>query len=89
MQVSAASFLPTLHPTVDSPLADYRRKAQLEQAVIDFDLADTILRPTLLFKQLAILTDVAWYAVRSRFNGGMAKPLAGRGPDGGLKARYR
>jgi uncharacterized protein YbjT (DUF2867 family) len=50
------------NPSLDSPLAYYRGKAQLEQEVMDSGLAYTILRPTLIFEQEDILlNNIAWF----------------------------
>ncbi|MGB2634234.1 MAG: NAD(P)H-binding protein [Candidatus Acidiferrum sp.] len=51
------------NPSIESPLAYYRGKAQLEQAVINSGLAYTILRPTVIFGPEDILiNNIAWFA---------------------------
>lgn len=50
------------NPSIDSSLAYYRGKAQLEQAVINSGLAYTILRPTVIFGPEDILiNNIAWF----------------------------
>jgi len=53
------------NPSVQSPLVYYRRKAQLERAVAESDLAYTILRPTVIFGLEDILiNNIAWFVRR-------------------------
>lgn len=53
------------NPSLDSPLAYYRGKAQLEQAVTNSGLGYTILRPTVIFGQEDILiNNIAWFVRR-------------------------
>jgi uncharacterized protein YbjT (DUF2867 family) len=77
------------NPSLNSPLAYYRGKAQLEDAVINSGLSYAILRPTVIFGQEDILiNNIAWflrhvpvfgipgegrYGVRPIFVGDMAK----------------
>jgi uncharacterized protein YbjT (DUF2867 family) len=50
------------NPSIDSPLAYYRGKAHVEQAVIDSGLAYTILRPAVIFGPEDILiNNIAWF----------------------------
>ena len=50
------------NPSLDSPLGYYKRKAQLEKAVMDSGLAYTILRPTVIFGLEDILiNNIAWF----------------------------
>jgi NADH dehydrogenase len=50
------------NPSLGSPLAYYRGKAQLEQAVINSGLSYSILRPTVIFGQEDILiNNIAWF----------------------------
>jgi uncharacterized protein YbjT (DUF2867 family) len=50
------------NPSIDSPLAYYRGKAQVEQAVLDSGLAYTILRPAVIFGLEDILiNNIAWF----------------------------
>lgn len=80
------------NPSLDSPLAYYRGKALLEQAVIDSGLEYTILRPTVIFGLEDILiNNIAWfvrhfpvfgipgdgrYRIRPIFVGDMARLIA-------------
>ena len=53
------------NPSLGSPLAYYRGKAQLEQAVINSGLSYSILRPTVIFGQEDILiNNIAWFVRR-------------------------
>jgi uncharacterized protein YbjT (DUF2867 family) len=77
------------NPSLNSPLAYYRGKALVEQAVIDSGLSSMILRPTVIFGREDILVNnIAWfvrhfpvfgipsdgcYGVRPIFVGDMAK----------------
>lgn len=66
------------NPSLQSPLGYYKRKAQLEQAVIDSGLSYAILRPTVIFGLEDILiNNIAWFVRRF--------PLFGIPGDG----RYR
>jgi uncharacterized protein YbjT (DUF2867 family) len=50
------------NPSLDSPLAYYRGKAQLEEAVANSGLSYAILRPTVIFGQEGILiNNIAWF----------------------------
>lgn len=50
------------NPSLDSPLAYYRGKAQLEQAIVRSGLAYSILRPTVIFGPEDILiNNIAWF----------------------------
>ena len=50
------------NPSLESPLAYYKGKAQLEQAVAESGLAFTILRPTVIFGLEDILiNNIAWF----------------------------
>lgn len=50
------------NPSLESPLAYYKGKAQLEQAVIESGLTYTILRPTVIFGSEDILiNNIAWF----------------------------
>ena len=50
------------NPSLESPLGYYRRKAQLEQAVIESGLSYAILRPTVIFGLEDILiNNIAWF----------------------------
>jgi uncharacterized protein YbjT (DUF2867 family) len=52
-------------PSLDSPLAYYQGKAQLEQAVMDSGLSYTIVRPTVIFGLEDILiNNIAWFVRR-------------------------
>jgi len=53
------------NPSLDSPLAYYKGKAEVEQAVIASGLAYTILRPTVIFGTEDILiNNIAWFVRR-------------------------
>jgi NADH dehydrogenase len=53
------------NPSLQSPLAYYKGKAQLEQAVIDSGLAYAIIRPTVIFGVEDILiNNIAWFVRR-------------------------
>ncbi len=53
------------NPSLQSPLGYYKRKAQLEQAVIDSGLSYAILRPTVIFGLGDILiNNIAWFVRR-------------------------
>ncbi|MBZ5684770.1 MAG: NAD(P)H-binding protein [Acidobacteriia bacterium] len=53
------------NPSAESPLAYYRGKAELEQAVIDSGLSYTIVRPTVIFGEEDILiNNIAWFVRR-------------------------
>jgi uncharacterized protein YbjT (DUF2867 family) len=53
------------NPSLDSPLAYYKGKAEVEQAVIASGLAYTILRPTVIFGAEDILiNNIAWFVRR-------------------------
>ena len=53
------------NPSLQSPLAYYKGKAQLEQAVIDSGLSYAILRPTVIFGVEDILiNNIAWFVRR-------------------------
>jgi uncharacterized protein YbjT (DUF2867 family) len=59
VQVSIAN------PSLDSPLAYYRGKAQVEQAVMESGLSYAILRPTVIFGAEDILiNNIAWFVRR-------------------------
>jgi uncharacterized protein YbjT (DUF2867 family) len=50
------------NPSLDSPLAYYRGKAQLDQAIANSGLAYSILRPTVIFGPEDILiNNIAWF----------------------------
>jgi uncharacterized protein YbjT (DUF2867 family) len=50
------------HPAADSPLAYYRGKAAVEQAVCDSGLSYALLRPTVIFGGADILiNNIAWF----------------------------
>jgi uncharacterized protein YbjT (DUF2867 family) len=50
------------NPSLDSPLAYYRGKAQLEEAVANSGLSYALLRPTVIFGQEDILiNNIAWF----------------------------
>jgi NADH dehydrogenase len=53
------------NPSLESPLAYYRGKARLEQAVVESGLSYTILRPTVIFGLEDILiNNIAWFVRR-------------------------
>ncbi|HXX16285.1 MAG TPA: NAD(P)H-binding protein [Candidatus Eremiobacteraceae bacterium] len=53
------------NPSVDSPLAYYRGKAELERAVVGSGLAYTILRPTVIFGlEDVLINNIAWFVRR-------------------------
>jgi NADH dehydrogenase len=53
------------NPSAESPLAYYRGKAELEQAVIDSGLSCTILRPTVIFGiEDILINNIAWFVRR-------------------------
>ncbi len=53
------------NPSSASPLAYYRGKAQLEQAVIDSGLSYAILRPTVIFgREDILINNIAWFVRR-------------------------
>jgi uncharacterized protein YbjT (DUF2867 family) len=53
------------NPSLDSPLAYYKGKAQLEQAVIESGLSYAIVRPTVIFGTGDILiNNISWYVRR-------------------------
>jgi uncharacterized protein YbjT (DUF2867 family) len=50
------------NPSLNSPLAYYRGKAQLEQVVMGSGLSYTILRPTVIFgKEDILINNIAWF----------------------------
>jgi uncharacterized protein YbjT (DUF2867 family) len=50
------------NPSLNSPLAYYRGKALVEQAVVDSGLSSMILRPTVIFGREDILVNnIAWF----------------------------
>lgn len=50
------------NPSLHSPLAYYRGKAQLEQVVMGSGLSYTILRPTVIFgKEDILINNIAWF----------------------------
>jgi uncharacterized protein YbjT (DUF2867 family) len=50
------------NPSLQSPLAYYKGKAQLEQAVLDSGLSYTILRPTVIFgREDILINNIAWF----------------------------
>lgn len=50
------------NPSKESPLAYYRGKAELEQAVIESGLSYTILRPTVIFgMEDVLINNIAWF----------------------------
>lgn len=50
------------NPSLDSPLAYYRGKAQLEQAVIHSGLSYSIVRPTVIFgREDILINNIAWF----------------------------
>jgi uncharacterized protein YbjT (DUF2867 family) len=60
--VSRIVHVSIANPSIESPLAYYKGKAQLEQAVIDSGLSYTILRPTVIFGLEDILiNNIAWF----------------------------
>jgi NADH dehydrogenase len=68
------------NPSAESPLGYYRGKAELEQAVIDSGLANTIVRPTVIFGSEDILiNNIAWFVRRF--------PLFGIPGDGSYQIR--
>ena len=53
------------NPSVDSPLAYYKGKAQVEQALVDSGVSYAILRPTVIFGAEDILiNNIAWFVRR-------------------------
>lgn len=53
------------NPSIESTLAYYNGKAQLEQAVIDSGLSHAILRPTVIFgKEDILINNIAWFVRR-------------------------
>src|SRR5438094_10605608 len=53
------------NPSLESPLAYYRGKAQVEQALLDSGLSYAILRPTVIFGLEDILiNNIAWFVRR-------------------------
>lgn len=60
--VSRIVHVSIANPSLDSPLAYYRGKAQLEQAIMNLGLAYSILRPTVIFGPEDILiNNMAWF----------------------------
>ena len=50
------------NPSVDSPLAYYRGKAELERALVNSGLGYTILRPTVIFgREDILINNIAWF----------------------------
>jgi uncharacterized protein YbjT (DUF2867 family) len=60
--VSRIVHVSIANPSLDSPLAYYRGKAQLEQAIAHSGLAYTVLRPAVIFGPEDILiNNIAWF----------------------------